>query len=117
MHYTPLRYPGGKSRLAPFVKLLFQWNNLLDGHYVEPYAGGAGIALSLLFHECASHVHINDLSKPVYAFWHSAINETEALCTMIEQTPVSVDKWFEQKEIQTRVDTVPCLSWGSPRFS
>ena len=43
-HYSPLRYPGGKGRLAPFVRALFERNHLVDGHYVEPYAGGAAVA-------------------------------------------------------------------------
>ncbi len=37
---SPLRYPGGKRKLAAFVGLVFHYNDLLDGEYVEPYAGG-----------------------------------------------------------------------------
>ena len=67
--FTPLRYPGGKAKLAAYVKSLMKENRLIDGDYVEPYAGGAAIALELLFHEYVSCVHINDISKPIYAFW------------------------------------------------
>jgi DNA adenine methylase len=67
IHFTPLRYPGGKGRLAPFVKAIIEKNRLMDGEYVEPYAGGAAIAFELLLHEYVSHVHINDISRPVYA--------------------------------------------------
>ena len=59
--YTPLRYPGGKARFAPFIAETMVLNGLQGGHYLEPYAGGAGVALELLFHGHASHVHINDL--------------------------------------------------------
>lgn len=51
-----------------YVKRLMKENGLLDGEYVEPYAGGAAIALELLFHEYVSRVHINDVSKPMHAF-------------------------------------------------
>ena len=64
-HFTPLRYPGGKGKLAAYIKALLKENKLLDGEYVEPYAGGAAIAMELLFHEYVSRVHINDLSRPV----------------------------------------------------
>lgn len=116
MYYTPLRYPGGKGQLAPFVKLLFQYNKLLDGHYIEPYAGGAGVALALLFQECASHIHINDLSLPVYAFWHSVLLETDSLCALIQETDVTIDQWKKQKEIQAQANTVTMLKLGFSTF-
>ena len=72
-HFTPLRYPGGKGKLAAYIKALLKENKLLDGEYVEPYAGGAAIAMELLFHEYVSRVHINDLSRPIYAFWKSVL--------------------------------------------
>jgi DNA adenine methylase len=62
---SPLRYPGGKSALAGFMSKLFDLNRLNDGHYAEPYAGGAGLALALLYSERATHVHINDLDRSV----------------------------------------------------
>lgn len=116
MFYTPLRYPGGKGQLAPFAKLLFQYNKLLDGHYIEPYAGGAGVALALLFQECASHIHINDLSLPVYAFWHSVLQETDSLCALIQETEVTIDQWKKQKEIQAQANTMTMLKLGFSTF-
>ena len=47
MLHTPLRYPGGKAKFDPIIKQIIEQNNL-KGHYVEPYAGGAGVALDLL---------------------------------------------------------------------
>lgn len=97
---SPLRYPGGKGMLANFAKLIISSNNLFDGHYVEIYAGGASIALSLLFEEYVQHVHINDFSKPVYAFWKSVLVHTDDLCKLINDTDVTIEEWFRQKEIQ-----------------
>ncbi len=48
--YSPLRYPGGKAPFAPFIAAVMRQNGLIGGHYLEPYAGGAGVALELLFH-------------------------------------------------------------------
>lgn len=98
-YYTPLRYPGGKRRLAPVVMRLLEENGLRNIEYVEPYAGGAAIALALLFEEHASTVHINDLSRPVYAFWHSVLNESAELCRRIERVRVTMREWHKQRAV------------------
>lgn len=96
---SPLRYPGGKGALADFVKLIITQNALFDGHYVELYAGGAGIAWQLLFEDYVQTIHINDLNKPLIAFWRSVTAETEALCQRILDTPVTVEEWRRQRQI------------------
>jgi DNA adenine methylase len=97
--YTPLRYPGGKSRFAPFISSLMECNDLHGGHYLEPYAGGAGVALELLFHGHASHVHINDLDPAVHAFWCCAKDHTDALIDLLKTTPVNMDEWYKWRSI------------------
>lgn len=115
---SPLRYPGGKSRIAAFVKQIIKDNNLLDGVYVEPYAGGAAVALSLLMDEYVSRIIINDKDRSIYAFWYSVLNETERLCQYIEETPVTMDTWRMQREIQLaeNKNTVDLLSLGFSTF-
>jgi DNA adenine methylase len=98
-HYSPLRYPGGKGRLSGFVQRIFEENKLLDGQYVEPYAGGAAVALSLLFMEYVSLVHINDINKPVYCFWKAVLKDTDALCKLIFDVKVTVEQWKRQRSI------------------
>ncbi|EAG5355425.1 DNA adenine methylase, partial [Listeria monocytogenes] len=44
---SPLRYPGGKTQLSSFVKNLLEINNIVGGTYIEPFAGGAGVAIQL----------------------------------------------------------------------
>lgn len=97
--YTPLRYPGGKRRLVGFVKRLLEANDMRDIEYAEPFAGGASIALDLLFNEYASTVHINDLSRPVYAFWHCVLNATDLLCRRIEETDVTMKEWRRHRAV------------------
>jgi DNA adenine methylase len=99
IHFTPLRYPGGKGKLAAYIKQLIKTNDLLDGEYVEPYAGGAAIALELLFHEYVTRVHINDISRPVFAFWKSVLSHTEDFCRLIRDTRPTVGAWDAQKKI------------------
>lgn len=97
-HFTPLRYPGGKGKLAPYVKEIIRANGLHDGDYVEPYAGGAAIALELLFQEYVSRIHINDLSEPVYSFWKAVLNDSDELCRLIQDTDLTVSSWDQQKK-------------------
>jgi DNA adenine methylase len=115
-HFTPLRYPGGKGKLAGYVKSLLKANGLLDGEYVEPYAGGAGIALELLLHEYVSRIHINDVSRPIYSFWHSVLNQTDALSQLIVDTPVTVEQWDVQKGILANPSDYDDLSLGFATF-
>ena len=114
--YTPLRYPGGKGKLAYFLKALIDDNNLHDGHYVEPFAGGAGVALELMFQEYVRHIHINDLDKAIYSFWLSVINHTDDLCALIHDTPVTIDEWQRQKEILADSDNQTALNLGFATF-
>jgi DNA adenine methylase len=111
-YYTPLRYPGGKRRLAAFVMRLLESNRLKDVHYAEPYAGGSAVALALLFEEYASTIHINDLSRPVYAFWNSALNDTEDLCSRIKKARITMRQWYIQRAIYKRRDTADLSELG-----
>lgn len=99
VNFTPLRYPGGKGKLATYVKAIIKSNALADGEYVEPYAGGAAIALELLFHDYVSRIHINDLSRPVYSFWRSVLDQPEELSRLVHDTARTVESWDKQKLI------------------
>ena len=103
-YYTPLRYPGGKRRLAPVVIRLLEENQLKNVDYAEPCAGGAAIALTLLLEEYASTVHINDLSRPVYAFWYMVLHHTAALCRRVERVKVTMREWHRQRAVYEERD-------------
>ena len=85
---SPLRYPGGKNRLAGFISLVIQNLNLPNCTYVEPFAGGAGVALSLLLDGTVNNIVINDYDKAIYSFWRAVKQEPAALIKRIEDTPV-----------------------------
>jgi len=97
---SPLRYPGGKGKIANYIKLVILDNNLVGCNYVEPYAGGASLALSLLFEEYADHIHINDLNRSVFAFWDVALRNPDALCRRIATVRVDTTEWKKQRRIQ-----------------
>jgi len=97
--YSPLRYPGGKAPFAPFVAKVMEKNGLSGGHYLEPYAGGAGVALWLLFEGQASHVHINDVDPAIYAFWTSVTKHSNELLALLESTPITMDEWIRWRSV------------------
>ncbi len=116
MYYSPLRYPGGKGKLAGLIYSVFERNELVGGHYVEPYAGGASVALALLFNGYASRIIINDYDRSIYAFWHCVLNKTEELCQLISETEISPGEWYQQRGVQERKETAGLLELGFSTF-
>lgn len=94
---TPLRYPGGKSQLTPVIVDILAHNNMLYGEYAEPFAGGAGIAMTLLLNDYVSGIYLNDIDPAIYSFWFSVLNHTEALCKMVQSAEVTIDEWHRQR--------------------
>lgn len=100
-NYSPLRYPGGKSRLSEFVKLIIKNIGMENGTYIEPFAGGAGVALSLLLDDCVENIVINDYDKAIYSFWRAVKQDSDILLDKIMNTPITIDEWYRQKDIYT----------------
>ncbi|MDN8181384.1 DNA adenine methylase [Acinetobacter baumannii] len=95
---TPLRYPGGKGKFAHFVKDLMKANDL-SGDYLEPYAGGAAVALDLLFSGYCKNIHINDLDPAVFNFWKAITEQTDDFLKMISDVEITMEEWHKQKYI------------------
>ena len=99
MIYSPLRYPGGKGKLAPFMGLMIEKMNIRNGTYIEPFAGGAGVALMLLMEGYVDNIVINDYDKAIYSVWRAIVSESENLVDRILHTSVNIEEWKKQKEI------------------
>lgn len=110
--YSPLRYPGGKARFAPYIAEVMRCNDLEGGHYLEPYAGGAGVALELLLHGHAEHIHINDLDPAIYDFWRSVTRHSRKLLNLIENTPITIDQWHYWRSVMLREVKAPLVERG-----
>jgi len=105
---TPLRYPGGKSAIAGLMTKVVRNSANFDRGiktYVEPYAGGAGAAVSLLLSGTVDTIVINDLDKAVYSFWDSVKYRPEKLIGLIQGSEINMDQWYKQKEIYTIQET------------
>jgi len=96
---SPLRYPGGKQKLAPFLIELLKANNLIGGYYIEPYAGGAGAAIYLLLNGFVRHIHLNDSSYPIYAFWRSILTRNDDFCRLVSAASLSIEEWKRRRNI------------------
>lgn len=114
--YSPLRYPGGKSKLTKHIINTFEINDYKNGVYIEPFAGGAGIALSLLFNGHVNKIHINDLDISIYSFWKSIVEDSESFIKLIIDTPLTIQEWKNQKEIQRNINNVSMLELGFSTF-
>lgn len=97
--YTPLRYPGGKARFAPLIAELMRANGLAGGHYLEPYAGGAGVALTLLLDGVVEHIHINDADPAVAVFWRVVTQQNRELSNRVANEPVTMGAWHHWRAV------------------
>lgn len=113
---SPLRYPGGKGRLGPWLATVIETNSLSRGWYVEPYAGGAGAALYLLLKSYVEHVVINDADPLVHAFWMSVVHESLAFEDMIRRTPVTMKSRARFQEMVAVPDLHSTLELGFAAF-
>ena len=95
---SPLRYPGGKAGLSPFLTDVMDLNDIRGVEYFEPYAGGAGAALGLLAEGVVRRISINDADFRIYAFWHTVLNEPTWFVDRIMAAKLDLREWKEVRE-------------------
>ena len=113
---SPLRYPGGKAALAPFLTETIALNGISNCTYFEPFAGGAGAALRLLREGVVSQVHINDFDPCVAAFWRAALGEPNRFSDAIMSVKLDVDEWRRQRDIYLSKDVSKLFELGFSTF-
>lgn len=113
--YSPLRYPGGKNKLAPFIAKICM-DNGLNNNYIEPYSGGASVALTLLLEGFVEEIIINDKDRSIYAFWHSVLHNTVEFCDRIHNCNITIDEWKKQKDIQLKKTQANLIDLGFSTF-
>jgi len=113
---SPLRYPGGKGGLSRLLGHIIALNGFNDAVYAEPYAGGAGAALGLLYSERVSRVLINDIDPRVAAFWRSVTKQSTAFLRLVGQVSLTIDEWRRQREIYLHYHRHSSLRVGFATF-
>ncbi|MEN2765646.1 DNA adenine methylase [Ornithinibacillus xuwenensis] len=106
--FSPLRYPGGKNKTYQYVKHLITQNGLSS--YIEPYAGGAAVALRLLINNDVKQIIINDFDRGIYSLWKIIKENHHDLITMIEDTPINMEEWYKQKKVQLNKNNIDELT-------
>lgn len=114
--FSPLRYPGGKGSLQNQVAELLVINDLQLGDYAEPYAGGCGLALSMLYRGYVSDIHINDIDAGIWSFWHSILTDTDAFIERMNRTPVTIEQWHREVELLNSGTDADSLTIGFATF-
>lgn len=104
---SPLRYPGGKSKIYNKVKNLIITNDYDNRIYVEPFAGGFGIGIRLLYEGVVPSVILNDLDVHIFHFWYSVLNDTDRLLRLIRDTPITIEEREKQKHNYESSDVDP----------
>ncbi len=102
---SPLRYPGGRGIIYEKIKRLIIHNKMEGITYVEPFAGGFGIGLALLYDNVVKNVILNDFDIHIFNFWYSVLNYTEELIGLIEKTPINLEEREKQKLIYNSIDS------------
>jgi DNA adenine methylase len=96
---SPLRYPGGKSKIYEKVKALIETNAMGNRTYIEPFAGGFGIGIGLLYKNVVKSAVLNDYDFHIYNFWHSVLYNTEDILKKISDTPITINEREKQKAV------------------
>lgn len=83
-YVSPLRYPGGKARMSPWLAQAFDVSGAEV--WLEPFGGGAGAALTLLAAHEVEEAWIVEAHPGLAAFWADVTREPEALARRVEHT-------------------------------
>jgi len=74
-HLSPFRYPGGKTWLIPRIR---QWLRHPIKEFIEPFAGGGIVSLTVAAEKLAQHVTMVELDEQVAAVWQTIFTDNQA---------------------------------------
>lgn len=118
---SPLRYPGGKRKLAPFIADLIARANLDIDLFVEPFAGGGAVSISLLESGYVKSIALADADPLVAAFWSVVFSaQAPRLANMVYDADVTLEEWQRQKTLKPRTNiqsAFKCLFLNRTSFS
>lgn len=107
---SPLRYPGGKSKLIDFLYHMLQTENL--DIFIEVFAGGASLGLALLDAGKINQLVLNDIDPAVHAFWHVILTNPEYLIQKIRDTSINLSEITNAREQIAKPDSQEQMAWA-----
>ena len=117
---SPLRYPGGKRRLAGYVAAAIRLNKLRPKLFVEPFAGGASVALQLLNDGLVERIALGEKDPLLAGFWKTVFNDHEWLIRNLRATEPTLANWDRLKNREHRDDrsrALACVFLNRTSFS
>ncbi len=117
---SPLRYPGAKRRLSGYIAETLRLNGLRPKLLVEPFAGGASVALELLNRNLVDKIVLGECDPLVASFWKIVFKDPEWIIKEIESIEVSLSMWdyFRDHKFATDKDrALACLFLNRTSFS
>ncbi|HWS99809.1 MAG TPA: DNA adenine methylase [Pyrinomonadaceae bacterium] len=117
---SPLRYPGGKRRLAGYIAATIRLNSLRPKLFVEPFAGGASVALQLLNDGLVESIALGEKDPLLASFWKTVFTDHEWLIEKLHSTEPTLANWdrFKNGRYQTdRQRALACIFLNRTSFS
>lgn len=99
-YLSPLRYPGGKTRMAGFLAHTFDHlPSVMDVEiWLEPFGGGAGAALKALRDHDVPEAWIVEANPALAAFWKVAVNDPYDMAAWVENTAPSLPVFYAARD-------------------
>lgn len=98
---SPLRYPGGKRKLAPFVADLMARCDGRPELFVEPFAGGASVSISLLEADYVDMIALADADPLVGSFWSVVFSDqAHVLADMVYDARITLEEWLRLRSLE-----------------
>ncbi|WP_269086386.1 DNA adenine methylase [Mycobacteroides abscessus] len=98
---SPLRYPGGKGRMAAALAELFaaQFGLMAVEIWIEPFAGGAGAGLHLLAQDVVEEIWLTEKNRALAAFWRTVVQNGAELSALIRACSPDMHTWHDAKGV------------------
>ncbi len=99
---SPFRYPGGKTWLVPHIRRWFHSLPKKPFLFIEPFAGGGIISLTVAFEALADRVLMVELDRSIAAVWQTILSDdNDDLADRIRSFHVT------RESVQAEIDKTP----------
>ena len=102
--------------MASLLGEIRRLNDIGDRSIAEPFAGGAGASLKLLYLEETQDIFINDGDPSMHDFWWSVVNRSKQFLQLLSKTRVSMAEWRRQRDIYRSSGRISRLKRGFASF-
>ena len=102
--------------MAGLLSQVRSLNGLGDRPMAEPFAGGAGASLTLLYREDTPEISVNDADPALHAFWWTLVHRVRPFLEMLSTTRISMAEWRRQRDIYRTPGSLSQLRRGFAAF-